>query len=205
MLPLLPSAADTTRLGGTTRQPCRVLPPTTAKSRKQPGQVATTGAGGGPVHLAIFLLAAMRLGPAHAYGAIDTAVHRRKVDMSNQHDTTWQQGPRRHAEQGFGAPTRAFNTVNLADDREVLSIRFVAVEPEALPAGIARVGAQEQRRHSRIDEVIESTELRAMYRLATEHDLSTDPHEIEVGSVEILLRPLVAAEAGLADPPPGRS
>jgi hypothetical protein len=143
------------------------------QSRKQPGQVATTGAGGGPVHLAIFLLAAMRLGPAHAYGAIDTAVHRRKVDVSNQHDTTWQQGPRRHAEQGFGAPTRVFNAVNLADDREVLSIGFVGVEPEALPAGIARVGAQEQRRHGRI--------------------------------VASLLRAFMVAEAGLADPPPGRS
>jgi hypothetical protein len=75
------------------------------------------------------------------------------------------------AKQGFGAPTRVFNAVNLADDREVLSIGFVAVEPEALPAGIARVDAQEQRRHSRIDDVIESTELRAIYRLATEHDL----------------------------------
>jgi len=75
-----------------------------------------------------------------------------------------------------------FNAVNLADDREVLSVGFVAVEPEALPAGIARVGAQEQRRHGRIDEVIESTELRAMYRLAAEHDLSGDPREIEVGS-----------------------
>ena len=109
------------------------------------------------------------------------------------------------AEQGFGAPTRVFNAVNLADDREVLSIGFVAVEPEALPAGIARVGAQEQRRHSRIDDVIESTELRAMYRLATEHDLSSDPREIEVGSAASLLRPLTAADPGLAEPPPGRS
>ena len=60
------------------------------------------------------------------------------------------------AEQGFGAPTRVFNAVNLADDREVLSIGFVAVEPEALPAGIARVGApgaaaaQPHRRRDRV-------------------------------------------------------
>ncbi|MGH2815922.1 MAG: hypothetical protein ACRDLC_12300 [Actinomycetota bacterium] len=109
------------------------------------------------------------------------------------------------AEQGFGVPTRVFNAVSVADDREVLSIGFVAVEPEALPTGIVQVGAQEQRRHSRIDEVVESTKLRAMDRLATEHDLSRGPREMEVGSMESLLRPLVAAEAGLDDPPPGRS
>jgi hypothetical protein len=103
------------------------------------------------------------------------------------------------AEQGFGAPTRVFNAVSLADDREVLSIGFGAIEPGALPAWMARVRAQEQRRHSCIDEVIETTELRAMYRLATEHDLTGDPREVEVGSVDSLLRPLVEA------PPPGKS
>jgi hypothetical protein len=44
-----------------------------------------------------------------------------------------------------------------------------------------------------------------MYRLATEHDLSSDPREIEVGSAASLLRPLTAADPGLAEPPPGRS
>jgi hypothetical protein len=44
----------------------------------------------------------------------------------------------------------------------------------------------------RIDEMIESTELRAMYRLATEHDLTSDPREVEIGSPESLLRDLLA-------------
>jgi hypothetical protein len=92
------------------------------------------------------------------------------------------------AEQGFGVPTRVFNAVNLADERDVISIGFVAVEPEQLEAGIARVAGQEQGRHSRIAEVIESTDLRAMYRLTTEHDLSAAPREIELGSAESLLR-----------------
>jgi hypothetical protein len=94
------------------------------------------------------------------------------------------------ADQGFGVPTRVFNAVNLADEHDVISIGFVAAEPDALDAGIARVGAQEQGRHRRIDEVIESTELRAMYRLASEHDFSADPREIELGSSESLLRAL---------------
>lgn len=94
------------------------------------------------------------------------------------------------AEQGFGVPTRVFNAVNLADERDVISIGFVAIEPEQLEVGIARVGEQEQGRHSRIAEVIESTELRAMYRLASEHDLSAAPREIELGSPESLVRTL---------------
>ena len=42
-------------------------------------------------------------------------------------------------------------------------------------------------RHSRIDAVIESTVLRAFFDLRTEHDLSADPREIELGSAESLL------------------
>jgi hypothetical protein len=96
------------------------------------------------------------------------------------------------ADQGFGVPARVFNAVNLADDREILSVGFVAIEPEALEAGTEQVTAQEQVRHNRIDGVIESTELRAMYRVASEHDLSRDPREIEIGSAESLLRALLA-------------
>jgi hypothetical protein len=95
------------------------------------------------------------------------------------------------ADKGFGVPARVFNAVNLADEREILSVGFVAIEPEALDAGTEQVAAQEQVRHNRIDDVIESTELKAMYRLATEHDLSHDPREIEVGSQESLLSALL--------------
>ena len=95
------------------------------------------------------------------------------------------------ADKGFGVPARVFNAVNLADEREILSVGFVAIEPEALEAGTEQVAAQEQVRHNRIDDVIESTELRAMYRLATEHDLAHDPREIEIGSPESLLSALL--------------
>lgn len=49
-------------------------------------------------------------------------------------------------------PARVFNAVNLADEREILSVGFVAVEPEALEAGTEQVAAQEQLRHNRIDD-----------------------------------------------------
>jgi hypothetical protein len=88
-----------------------------------------------------------------------------------------------------------FNAVDLADEREVLSVGLVAIEPEALEAATQQVGAQEQVRHNRIDDVIESTELRAMYRLATEHDLSGDPREIAIGSRDSLLHLLLSDRA----------
>ena len=97
------------------------------------------------------------------------------------------------AEQGFGVPARVFNAVSLADEREILSVGFVAIEPGELAAGSERVAGQEARRHERIDDVIESTELRAMYRLAGEHDFSGAPREIEPGSAESLLRALHGA------------
>ena len=92
------------------------------------------------------------------------------------------------ADKGFGVPARVFNAVNLADEREILSVGFVAIEPGALEAGTEQVAAQEQLRHNRIDDVIESTELRAMYRLATEHDLSRPTRD----------------RGGLSREPPGR-
>jgi hypothetical protein len=95
------------------------------------------------------------------------------------------------ADKGFGVPTRVFNAVNLADEREILSVGFVALDAEALAAGVEQAAAQEQVRHDRIDDVIESTELKAMYELATEHDFTGEPREIEVGSSESLLRAIL--------------
>lgn len=94
------------------------------------------------------------------------------------------------AEKGFGVPARVFNAINLADSREVLTFGFVAIEPGELEGASEAVADQERTRHSRIDEVIESTELRAMYELVSEHDLSDAPTAIAAGSPESLLRDL---------------
>lgn len=94
------------------------------------------------------------------------------------------------ADQGFGVPTRVFNAQSLDDPRDVISIGFVALAPDELQPGIAGSRAPEAVRHDRIDEVIESTTLRCMYELKTEHDFTLDPHVVDVGSSESLLRTL---------------
>lgn len=96
------------------------------------------------------------------------------------------------ADKGFGVPARVFNAVSLTDEREVLSVGFVDIDASAFEQLAAGVSDQEAVRHSRIDEVIESTELRAFYDLRTEHDFSADPREIPLGSAQSLLAALAA-------------
>ena len=45
-------------------------------------------------------------------------------------------------------------------------------------------------RHDRIDTVVESVDMRCMYEVHAEHDFTTAPRGIAVGSVESLLGPL---------------
>jgi len=91
------------------------------------------------------------------------------------------------AEQGFGVPARVISAVSLEDPREVLTVGFVDIEAAQLAAGSEAVAAQEAERHSKIDDVIESTELRAFYEVAGEFDFSSEPREIERGSEASLL------------------
>ena len=86
------------------------------------------------------------------------------------------------AEQGFGVPARVISAVSLEDPREVLTVGFVDIEAAQLAAGSEAVAAQEAERHSKIDDVIESTELRAFYEVAGEFDFSAEPRQIERGS-----------------------
>ena len=94
------------------------------------------------------------------------------------------------ADVGFGVPTRVFNAQSLDDPRDIVSIGFVDVSREALAAGLTAAGATESVRHERIDTVIESTSLRCMYELRTEHDFTAAPVELEIGSPESLLAAL---------------
>jgi len=91
------------------------------------------------------------------------------------------------AEQGFGVPARVLTAVALSDPREVLTIGFVDLDPADLETGFAKAAEQEQARHERIAEVIESTELREFYELRSEHDFSGAPREVEPGSAASLL------------------
>jgi hypothetical protein len=94
------------------------------------------------------------------------------------------------AEEGFGVPARVISASSLADPRDVLTVGFVDIEPERLAAGSEAVADQEAKRHSKIDDVIESTELRAFYSLEGEFDFSAEPREVEAGSDESFFRAL---------------
>ena len=94
------------------------------------------------------------------------------------------------AEKGFGVPARVFSGVSLDNTREVVTVGFVGVGPEDLAAGLEQVADQEKTRHVKIDDVIESTELRAMYALVSEHDFSEMPREISIGTTDSLLSAL---------------
>ncbi len=65
------------------------------------------------------------------------------------------------------------------------------VDVELLAGGIAASAGAETVRHERIDEVIESTTVRAMFELRSEHDLTLDPRRSAIGSPESLLAALV--------------
>jgi hypothetical protein len=91
------------------------------------------------------------------------------------------------AERGFGVPARVFTAASLADPREILTVGFVDLDPAELEAGVAQVAEQEQERHERIAEVIESTELREFYALGSEHDFTAEPRAIDPNSPDSLL------------------
>lgn len=91
------------------------------------------------------------------------------------------------AERGFGVPTRVFNAVSLNDQRDIMTVAFVQVAAGAFAEAAESVAEQEAVRHSRIDEVIESTELRGFYELRSEHDLSGEPRDVSLGSPESVL------------------
>lgn len=63
---------------------------------------------------------------------------------------------------------------------------------ETFEHAMAGVANQEEVRHVRIDDVIESTELRAFYDLRTEHDFSDEPRAVDLASAASLLAGLRA-------------
>ena len=81
-----------------------------------------------------------------------------------------------YPDKGFGFGGRGPITArSLDDERELLTIGFVDLESrEQLGEAMSLLAAQESVRHDRIDEVIESTTLRAIYEQLHEFDFSSD-------------------------------
>lgn len=96
------------------------------------------------------------------------------------------------ADDGYGVPARVFNAVDLADPRRVLSVGFVGASAQALASAPTATAEHDRGRHDRIEPLLESTELRAMYDLRSEHDFSTEPRSIAPGSAESLLAALAS-------------
>jgi hypothetical protein len=92
------------------------------------------------------------------------------------------------ADQGFGVPTRVFNAQSLHDPKDVISIGFVGVDVGQLQEHLSETAGSEAVRHERINAVIESTTLQCMYDVKSEHDLTGNPHPIDLASDESFLR-----------------
>jgi hypothetical protein len=61
------------------------------------------------------------------------------------------------------------------DDREVITIGFSEVDEAEAEAQLRRIGPQEQRRHDRIDAVIEPETTRRFYLQVAEDDFTDAP------------------------------
>lgn len=78
-------------------------------------------------------------------------------------------------EQGFGFPTRVVSAQRVDDDREVITIGFSELDEAEAEAQLQRIGPQEQRRHDRIDAVVEPEMTRRFYVQVAEDDFTEAP------------------------------
>ena len=78
-------------------------------------------------------------------------------------------------EQGFGFPTRVVSAQRVDDDREIITIGFSQLDEDEAEAQLRRIGPQEQRRHEKIDEVIEPNMTRRFYVQVADDDFTGDP------------------------------
>lgn len=75
-------------------------------------------------------------------------------------------------EQSFGFPTRVLSAQRVDDQREVLTIGFSELDEAQAEAQFQRIGRQEQRRHDRIDAVVEPDMTRQFYVQVADDDFS---------------------------------
>jgi hypothetical protein len=78
-------------------------------------------------------------------------------------------------EQGFGFPTRVVSAQRVDDEREIITIGFSELDEAEAEVQLQRIGPQEQRRHDRIDAVIEPEMTRHFYVQLAEDDFTSAP------------------------------
>ena len=81
-----------------------------------------------------------------------------------------------YPDRGFGAAMRGpMLAQDVNDDRELLTVGFFELPDRAsLADALERVAAQEAVRHDRIEAVVESSRVHAIYEVLAEYDFSTD-------------------------------
>lgn len=78
-------------------------------------------------------------------------------------------------EQSFGFPTRVVTAQRVDDEREIITIGLSELDEAEAEAQFQRIGPQEERRHDRIDEIIEPEMTRAFYVQLAEDDFTALP------------------------------
>jgi hypothetical protein len=84
-----------------------------------------------------------------------------------------------YPDSGFGVPSRVLSGAVIGDPQTVVTIGFVDAEPSDLEGMGAAVEAAEAARHSRIDEVIERTEVRTFFVVDGDDDFSAVPVPVD--------------------------
>jgi hypothetical protein len=78
-------------------------------------------------------------------------------------------------DQGFGFPTRVVSAQRVDDDREVITIGFSELDEAQAEAELKRIAPQEQRRHDRIEAVVEPEMTRHFYVQVATDNFTDDP------------------------------
>ncbi len=78
-------------------------------------------------------------------------------------------------DQGFGFPTRVVSAQRADDEREIITIGFSELSEAEAEAQLQRIAPQEQRRHDRIEAVVEPEMTRRFYVQVAEDDFTEVP------------------------------
>ena len=74
-------------------------------------------------------------------------------------------------DEAFSMPAKVVTARSLSDPREIVSVGYVDLPAEQLPAALAEIAESEAKRHDRIAAVIEATVHKAIYEIVDEADL----------------------------------
>lgn len=83
-----------------------------------------------------------------------------------------------YPEVGFGRPARILSGPGTTDPRDIVTVGFVDASPDQFDDLGRRVAESEAKRHDRIAEVIESTDVRMIFEISGDDDFSDTPRPV---------------------------